>query len=125
MTEHVCPLSPPNTVGNTAIWQYSRPFGTSAVELGTVFGLGGVATDRELAFRDVGPQANHGSLVVAIRCVGRNQFCPDKLACAAGRACFRKLGLSVKVYSAVSRILMLALAPMRVALASIILMASW
>jgi hypothetical protein len=42
---------------------------------------------RGLSVRDVGPQANHGGLVVAIRYVERNQFSPYKLACAAGRAC--------------------------------------
>jgi AraC-like DNA-binding protein len=32
-------LSPPDSVGKTGNWQYSRPFGTSALELGTVRGL--------------------------------------------------------------------------------------
>jgi hypothetical protein len=32
-------LSPPDSVGKTGIWQYSRPFGNGTLELGTVCGL--------------------------------------------------------------------------------------
>jgi AraC-like DNA-binding protein/mannose-6-phosphate isomerase-like protein (cupin superfamily) len=32
-------LSPTDSVGKTGIWQYSRPFGSGALELGTVCGL--------------------------------------------------------------------------------------
>ena len=39
MAAPLYPLRPPDTVGRTGIWQYSRPFGTSGVELGTVCGV--------------------------------------------------------------------------------------
>jgi hypothetical protein len=39
MTAAFWPLSPADLVSTTAAWQYSRPLGTGAVEVGTVRGF--------------------------------------------------------------------------------------
>jgi AraC-like DNA-binding protein/mannose-6-phosphate isomerase-like protein (cupin superfamily) len=39
MAGSLYPLSPTDSIGRNGIWQYSRPFGSSGVELGTVCGI--------------------------------------------------------------------------------------